>query len=121
MYKGKKHIRIRIFFLALFLSFYADITFFTHSHIIHGVAIVHSHFICATSSDDTDQPADHSHSDKALTLISQANAWTAAILQSPEVPQVTVTSILIRYAESCLPANQSAPTSFYLRGPPAQA
>lgn len=31
------------FLLALFLSYYANITFFQHGHVVNGVTIVHSH------------------------------------------------------------------------------
>ena len=42
----KYHIRqiISTFLLVLFVTYYVDITFFEHTHIINGVTIVHSHF-----------------------------------------------------------------------------
>lgn len=118
MIRAKRHIGIRIFFLALFLSYYADITFFTHSHIINGVTIVHSHFSYGSSSDNSGNPQRHSHSNLSLTLIAQASLWTAVLLQVPEIPHPFLTEeirhlLLNRPAES-----QTAPEFFYLRGPP---
>ena len=46
-WKQKKyHIRqiISTFLLVLFVTYYVDISFFEHTHIINGVTIVHSHF-----------------------------------------------------------------------------
>ena len=86
MYKGKKNIGIRIFFLALFVSYFADINFFTHNHIINGVTIVHSHFSYNTpDSSSPDTPQNHNHSNNALNLISHAAVWIAVLLQAPEI------------------------------------
>jgi len=44
--KGKYRIKqiIASAFIVLFAVYYADITFFEHTHIINGVTVVHSHF-----------------------------------------------------------------------------
>ena len=65
MQKVKKHTGIRIFFLVLFWGYFADITFFTHSHIIHGVTIVHSHFSCPIPANKDTQS---SRPDKAMGI-----------------------------------------------------
>ena len=58
---------IHLFLLALFLSYYGSITFFSHYHVVNGVTIVHSHFFCGHA--DADGKANHTHSPKELTLI----------------------------------------------------
>lgn len=119
MHRAKKHIGIRIFFLALFLSYFTDITFFTHSHIINGVTIVHSHFFCETSSaSKPEQPQSHSHSANALTLISHVTSWTAVLLQTPEVPSVSLISTITYSTGNIPPIPQAEPEILYLRGPP---
>lgn len=121
MYKVKKHIGIRIFFLALFLSYFTDITFFTHSHIIHGVTIVHSHFSCTDNTSSKEHPAEHSHSENALTLISHFTVWTAVIPSIPELTAAYLTKIITFSREIPLSAEQTLPNRFYLRGPPIKS
>ena len=57
---------IHLFLLALFLSYYGSITFFSHYHVVNGVTIVHSHFFCGHA--DTDGKADHTHSPKEADI-----------------------------------------------------
>ena len=54
------------FLLVLFLGYYGSITLFTHSHIINGVTIVHSH---PFNSDNGDGTTKLPHSEKQLFLI----------------------------------------------------
>lgn len=121
MYKVKKHIGIRIFFLALFLSYFADITFFTHSHIINGSTIVHSHYFPGYSSTKDNKPAKHTHTENALTLISQASNWNATMQELPEIPGIELTRIIDYSQERITAFPQPVPSLFYLRGPPAMA
>ena len=52
--------------LFLFLGYYSSITFFTHSHIINGVTIVHSHpFNSDKGGDSSNSP----HNGKELVVI----------------------------------------------------
>jgi len=60
---------IHLFLLALFLSYYESITFFSHYHVVNGVTIVHSHFF--RGDPDSNGQANHTHSSKELTLIVQ--------------------------------------------------
>lgn len=121
MHKVKKHIGIRIFFLALFLSYFADITFFTHSHIINGSTIVHSHYFPGYSSTKDNKPVKHTHTENTLTLISHATNWNATIQGLPEIPDIELTRIIHYSQERIIPIPQSVPSLFYLRGPPAMA
>lgn len=121
MNKTKKHIGIRIFFLALFLSYFADITFFPHRHIINGIAIVHSHYFYGYSSSKQNQPIKHKHSDNAVTLISQTSSWTALVQDAPQIPAIEITHIVDYDITIDAAAEQAIPTHFYLRGPPEKA
>ena len=57
--------------VALFVSYYADITFFSHAHIINGATIVHSH-IHANSHHDTYSGG---HTEHCITLIAQMSQF----------------------------------------------
>ena len=68
---------IHLFLLALFLSYYGSITFFSHYHVVNGVTIVHSHFFCGGS--DSDGNANHTHTTKELTLIAQLSNFITLV------------------------------------------
>jgi len=57
---------MRYFLLILFLGYYASISSFTHTHIVNGVAIVHSHPYNPFSKD---KPVNHQHSANEFVLI----------------------------------------------------
>ncbi len=54
--------------LLIFMAYYVNISFFTHSHIINGVTIVHSHF------HDKAHAQSGKHTDSEVTLISMLSA-----------------------------------------------
>ena len=68
---------IHLFLLALFLSYYGSITFFSHYHVVNGVTIVHSHFFCGHA--DADGKANHTHSPKEVTLIAYLTTFITLI------------------------------------------
>lgn len=102
MQKVKKHTGIRIFFLALFLGYFADITFFTHSHITHGVTIVHSHFSCPLPTNKDSRSSRHDHSANALILIAHAQMWHSLVQTSPEIPDLPCTRHITYYTETAV-------------------
>jgi hypothetical protein len=55
----------KYFFLVLFIGFFGSITIFSHTHVVNGVTIVHSH---PFKSDNKGNPL-HSHSDKGYITI----------------------------------------------------
>ncbi len=57
---------LSVLLLILFLGYYSSITFFTHSHIINGVAIVHSH---PFNSDKRGDSSTAPHNSKELVII----------------------------------------------------
>jgi len=71
MHFGSKHTNwignsYRCLLLFLFLGYYSSITFFTHSHIINGVTIVHSHPFNSDKKGDTSTSP---HKGKELVVI----------------------------------------------------
>ncbi len=57
---------IGILLLMLFLGYYGSITFFTHVHIVDGVAIVHSHPYKSLNGNNR---TDNKHTNKELQVI----------------------------------------------------
>jgi hypothetical protein len=57
---------MRYFLLILFLGYFGSITLFTHTHIVNGVAIIHSHPYNPFSKD---KPVNHQHSENGFILI----------------------------------------------------
>ncbi|MDD4819660.1 MAG: hypothetical protein PHD21_02365 [Flavobacteriales bacterium] len=55
-------------FLGIFLMYMTGTSFFSHSHVINGCTIVHSHFY-KDSVDKNGHPVQHQHTKSELTLI----------------------------------------------------
>ena len=68
---------MRYFLLILFLGYYASITSFTHTHILNGVAIVHSHPYNPFSKD---KPVNHQHSANGFVLIHLLSHFFTTVL-----------------------------------------
>ena len=71
MHFGSKHTiwigkSLSILLLMLFLGYYSSITFFTHTHIVNGVTIVHSHPYKSGQKSGT---SNSEHSGKELQII----------------------------------------------------
>ena len=108
---------VNILLLTLFLGYYSSITFFTHSHIVNGVTIVHSHPYKSTGSSDQ---SGNAHSDKELLVIqflSEYFTTAAVILFSAMIFRSLLYKILVHSAESGF-LNISY-LSYTLRAPPA--
>lgn len=54
MRKLERHIFLPVAFLAVFLSYYAGISLFAHTHIVNGAVIVHSHPFAKSSHDHSE-------------------------------------------------------------------
>lgn len=63
--------------LILFLGYYGCITLFTHTHIVNGVTIVHSH---PFSSGTQKNPIKHGHTSNNFTLIQFLSHFFATAL-----------------------------------------
>lgn len=57
---------MRYFLLLLFLGYYGSLTLFTHTHIVYGVTIVHSH---PFKSGTEKNPFSHQHTAKGIINI----------------------------------------------------
>lgn len=75
----------RYFFPIFFLIYFGNITLFTHSHIMNGVTIVHSH---PFKKDNADQPA-HQHTPAQFQLIHQLSSFG-----SEDIPVVCTSSVI---------------------------
>ena len=102
--------------LLLFATYYVQVNFFVHSHIVNGVTIVHSH-MHRSSHQDTDTGG---HSTKELTIISSLNSQ---FLLTGEMPDTDVSADyqllnIIGVAQDCVFVSQH---TFCLvpRAPPA--
>lgn len=69
--QGIKAAIIKIVLLLIFSLYTCSITFFTHTHIINGVTIVHSHFY---TTDDNGKPT-HEHSGAEIQLINNLSTY----------------------------------------------
>lgn len=69
--KGIRGYLLRIVLLMIFSLYTCSITFFTHSHIIGGVTIVHSHFY---GTDENGQPT-HEHTGAEIQLIQNLSTY----------------------------------------------
>jgi hypothetical protein len=110
---------IGCFLLFLFLGYYGSITLFTHSHIINGVTIVHSHPFNKDKGDGTTKMP---HSEKQLLLIQLLSEFLSAaalvslavfVLRSLlyELPFIFTIDGYAKSADRC---------SYSLRGPPSK-
>lgn len=68
---------MRYFLLILFLGYYGSITLFTHTHIINGVTIIHSH---PFNSGTEKNPIKHQHTANGFILIQFLSHFLATIL-----------------------------------------
>jgi len=65
MINEKVKAALKVILPVIFIAYACSITFFTHTHIVNGVTIVHSH---PYASDDNGNPA-HEHSGAEIQLI----------------------------------------------------
>lgn len=68
---------MRYFLLILFLVYYVSISSFTHTHIVNGFAIVHSHPYNPFSKDN---PVNHQHSANGFVLIHLLSHYLTTVL-----------------------------------------
>lgn len=78
---------VSVFFVALFMSYYASTTFFLHTHTISGATIVHSHL----HTDSHHDTKNGGHTQNEITLIAQISHFEfidfscSFILQTPQL------------------------------------
>lgn len=108
---------MRYFLLFLFLGYYGNITLFTHTHILNGVTIVHSH---PYSTGANGKPVNHQHSEKGFIIIHLLSNFIATALflaLGIAIVHKFITSYLIKI---CIDFIQrfSGFCTFSLRAPP---
>lgn len=119
MRKEKRNINIRIFLLALFVSYFVGVTFFSHQHIVDGVVIVHSHFTKQPFSNPSDQLPDHEHNTQAIHLIASISSWITDLIEQPELPHDFWAKVPVLRFENPLDLPRIHWSDYDLRGPPA--
>jgi hypothetical protein len=62
---------IPVFFIAVFMNYYASVVLFSHTHIIHGATILHSHL----HTDSHHNSKSGGHSEQSITLIAQISQF----------------------------------------------
>ncbi len=99
--------------LLIFTTYYVNITFFAHSHILNGVTIVHSHF------HDKAHAQKGTHSESELTLISALSDFqslTAISFFVLPAGLFLLTEVVRIFSERVIASNPVACIS--LRAPP---
>lgn len=101
--------------LLLFVGYYADVNFFSHSHIINGVTIVHSHLHNHHHHDTTGG----GHTLTEITLIAQLANQFIATRETPQTclaaADILLQTLGTEQAAKAIPPHISCPS---LRAPP---
>ena len=106
---GKVRKYISLVLLVLFSCYYAGINFFSHTHIINGTSVAHSHL---------GGYAEHNHSDaqyRVIEFLSYFCSDEIADCCHVEAPFFQLSEL---YAEYVADVESAAVSAFYLRGPP---
>ena len=117
--KRKEHTIARIaamVLLLLFSTYYVQVNFFVHSHIVNGVTVVHSHMHRSTHH-DTDTGG---HSTKELTIIASLNSQFLLTGEMPDTDLSADYQLLntIGIQQNCVFVSQHT-FCLVLRAPPA--
>lgn len=112
MARKKKQINSRLLFL-LFALYYANISFFYHSHNVDGTIVVHSHFY------NKNHEQNGNHTEKEIHTLTHISAFqsVAACNYVVDEPQVVAYKTLIPRVSQVV--NPYTPGYFLLRAPPA--
>ncbi len=98
--------------LVLFLAYFASISFFTHSHVVDGLTVVHSHPFSSDSSD---------HSEEDLVLIAALSDYLSPELAlAPQLPDVIVSAYRVWQVSLPEPVSAFPVQVPSLRAPPAR-
>lgn len=108
---------LKIILLMIFSVYTCSITFFTHSHIIGGVTIVHSHFY---GMDDDGKPT-HQHTGAEIQLIQNLSTYFTfgAIFLAVIIGLTTVSTNTLFVNSDCFFRQQSYQAQLRLRAPPS--
>ncbi len=102
-------------FLVLFLSYYAGITFFRHSHILNGATIIHSHFY----NDDHRNSESGGHTDSQITLFAKISSFLSLSGKSFFIDTPSFIYLTIFPVDKTQKIETGEHYSISTRGPPA--
>jgi len=112
---GKTKKTVSFLLVALFVSYYAGLTLFSHTHVISGATIVHSH-IHANSHHDTKSGG---HSEQEITLIAQISQFEYANFVCCDIPAPSQTPLHEnKYIETTCRTTPVHLLNISLRAPP---
>lgn len=134
--KNRNHIQGRAKMLvSLFVGYMLMISCFTHTHVVNGVTIAHSHpyafwkkdavkdILAAkkdSASSDQKGNSNHEHSEEAIVWIDLISHFVSAELPAVWTVEVPVRTVLVEYAAFQVSThNTDPPSCVFLRGPPA--
>ncbi len=84
--------------LSIFVFHYASINFFSHTHIINGVTIVHSHIYNSSAESKSSKSENrHSHTANELTLIAELSNLPVLIVPIIALILTLLLTILYSY------------------------
>lgn len=95
----RRHFALALMLLSIFVFHYASINFFSHTHIINGVTIVHSHIYRSTPDKDNNASKSnpgHTHTANELTLIAELSNFQ--ILVIPVISLVLILLLILLYS-----------------------
>ena len=110
-YMGHKRTHNALILLVIFCSYFAGISLFSHTHIVNGSSIVHSHL---------GGTAEHNHSESQYAVIDMLSNFQSETAVDPVcfvTPFFALSEIVIGY-EAPSSVNEVLPVH-KLRGPPA--
>ncbi|MCL2417166.1 MAG: hypothetical protein FWD02_04440 [Bacteroidales bacterium] len=106
------------FLLFLFVAFFVKTQFFTHVHIVDGIAVVHSHFYKGCHTNSPDCCGGHEHTHAGMELIDVLSEFEVLVHSfSTIVPNVDFSFHKFQSAEVAEPHTEFIDL-FFLRGPP---
>lgn len=114
--KGIKGYVLKIILLMIFALYTCSITFFTHSHIIGGVTIVHSHFY---GTDENGKPT-HEHTGTEIQLIQNLSTYFTfgAIALAILIGLLSNRAVVLFINPDCFFKQQPYQLHLRLRAPP---
>ena len=102
-----------VLLLVLFIEYVASVTMFTHSHIIDGDVVFHSHLY----ADSAEAPS-HSHSSQQVKVIAQLSLYVAVAATVSFAVGNPIYRFLRTVIDSCYETLQRCDLHFSLRAPP---
>jgi hypothetical protein len=109
--------------LLIFIAYYSSTGLFLHTHIVQGVAVVHSHFYLISGGADnppsSSAPSQHQHTTSEFTLINILSFWNSEqAFAQPDIPAIDPPVITVINTDRNDHCHNPEIPSLFLRGPP---